>query len=405
MEDKILNRIRMAELLTKEVLGELSESEKEVLGGWKSDNKNKEIYKDIFMQERYDERNRMVANINLDKEWHNYLEQMGASYSKNEAKTRSLIIRLSIAAAAVLVLGVALFLNLELAGDAKLKTVEESNILPGKPQAELVLASGDVVKLNGASDNTIEDAGVKIESNEGKIAYDESISASESTEKPEIASNTLRIPKGGEYQVVLSDGTKVWLNSDSELSYPVHFNKEVRNVSLTGEAYFEVASDIKRPFYVNTSTMRVRVLGTSFNVNSYEATDYTSTTLVEGSVEVAFAGTDGNYKNVEYLSPNEQFRYNVQTHIHQVNKVDPYYYISWKDGRMVFRNEPLGSFMEKVSRWYNIEVVFEDKELKDIRFSGDLKRYNDLTDFLQILEKEMTVKVRVKDNHIIYLSK
>ncbi len=404
MEDKILNRIRMAELLTKEVLGELSESERDMLGNWKSDSKNKEIYKDIFMQERYDERNRMVANINLDKEWHNYLEQFGAAPSKNEAKTRSLIIRLSIAAAAVLVLGVALFLNLELAGDKKLKTVEESNILPGRPQAELVLASGDVVKLNGASDNTIEDAGVKIESNEGKIAYDDAIPATKSTEKPEIASNTLRIPKGGEYQLVLSDGTKVWLNAASELTYPVKFVGDVRSVKLNGEAYFDVTPNKDKPFVVATEGQEIVVLGTSFNVSAYTEDLNIVTTLVEGLVKVT-STEEENAGEALFLQPNEQLILNKETSEMQKKVVDPYTYTSWKDGRFVFTNEPLGSFFTKISRWYNVETYITDESIKDIRFTGDLPRYKDMQDILKILEVEMSVHVEIEDNKIIYVSK
>ncbi len=400
MKDQVLNRIQIAELLSKEVLGELNDEEQEFLREWKSDKVNQDTYETIFNAKEYEARERMLANINLDNEWHNYLDYFNNNQKKPKGKTRSLWIWSSAAAVAVILVGLALVFKMEW-GNNDLQTVQEASILPGKAKAELVLASGDIVQLNGASDNTIEDAGVKINSDEGQIAYNSD--AQQVEEK--VALNTLRIPRGGEYKLVLEDGTKVWLNSESELTYPVKFTGNFREVTLTGEAYFEVTHDETRPFYVKTLSQQVRVLGTSFNVNAYKSADFSATTLVEGSVEVTYVGTDENYQNAQILSPNEQFLYNTETHQSSVNKVDPYHYVSWKDGRIVLRNEPLGSFMEKLARWYDVKVVFEDEELKNIRFTGDLKRYNDLTGFLQILESEMTVKVKVKHNNIIYISK
>jgi len=236
---------------------------------------------------------------------------------------------------------------------------------------------------------------VSLKNKEGVLQYKDSVN----DKSVESKTNTLRVPRGGEYQLVLADGTKVWLNSDSELSYPVPFVGKERKVTLMGEAYFEVAHNKDVPFIVVTGNQEVEVLGTKFNISSYENDANIITTLVEGKVKVS----DSNSESERYLMPNEQSVLNRDTDDLKKRKVDVYPFIAWKDGRFVFNNVTLEQFLLKISRWYDVEVIFEDDSLKTIKFSGDLPRYSNMTGILKIIEAEMSVHIKVENNKKVYV--
>ena len=210
---------------------------------------------------------------------------------------------------------------------------------------------------------------------------------------------TINIPLGAEYNIILPDGTKIYLNAGSSLKYPDQFIGEKREVSLTGEGYFEVASDSLHPFVVHVADMSVEVLGTSFNINDYPEVDWLKTTLVEGSVKTLC----GNHNFI--MKPNTQVAYNRKTQKVEYFPVNIQQYTSWKDGYYDFEDMPLKVLMQIFSRWYNIKLEFAKPELKELKFSGRLKRYDDLHSLFKMLEYTRDIKFIIGKDKIIIQSK
>lgn len=207
--------------------------------------------------------------------------------------------------------------------------------------------------------------------------------------------NVLTVPVGGEFRVILSDGTMVFLNSGSELRYPEAFRDGQREVFLKGEAWFEVAKDSVRPFRVHAGEMDVRVLGTSFNVKAYERMESIATTLVTGSVEVTC--NDESFRIV----PGEQFEYRKGLKLASVREVDTELYTSWKDGYYKFRQASLEEIMTTLSVWYGLEVFYQNEEAKRLEFTGKVKRYEDVGNLLRKFEQTENVVFNRKGNNVI----
>lgn len=198
--------------------------------------------------------------------------------------------------------------------------------------------------------------------------------------KPDNQFNKLSVPTGGSYQLTLEDGTVVQVNAASELSFPTHFKKHLRQVRLQGEGYFRVKSNPQSPFNVLLGTLNVQVTGTTFNIRAYEAEKNIRITLVEGSVNVR----EGQ-KVLATLSPGEQFTYQKTTGEYNTTQANISAITGWTEGKFVFRNEPIGSIMAELSRWYNVEISVSE-DIQDIRYSGILSRKQPLTDILNILQ-------------------
>lgn len=268
-------------------------------------------------------------------------------------------------------------------------------IKPGSNQATLILDDGSVLDLASSKKLQLTEGGSDINIEGTKLEYTENSKVAQ-----EIKYNTLSVPRGGEFFLQLADGTKVWLNSETVLRYPVQFNGSERRVELTGEAFFEVTKDEKVPFLVESGDQTVRVLGTEFNISSYKENPIIYTTLVKGSVEVYLKNELGNGRK---LAINEQSATNtVKTQISK-RKVDPYQFIAWKEGRFVFEDQNLGEIMNTLSKWYDVEVVFTREDLKSIRFTGDLPRYSNFDEILTKIGKTNEVKFRI-ENKIITIN-
>lgn len=249
-------------------------------------------------------------------------------------------------------------------------------IVSGGNKATLKLADGQLVALNQNKDAVI--------LKDGKNYYaDGTLVAADQENHPEHAIQNLElsIPNGGEYQVVLSDGTKVWLNSSSSLKYPSSFaDAAERIVELNGEAYFEVTHNTAKPFKVRSNGQTVRVLGTHFNVNAYPDEPVIKTTLLEGKVAVDLPS--GEIKN---LSPGQQSVVQPQTGDIQVRSVDPLAAIDWKNGDFVFDYASIEMIMRKIARWYDVDVVFKGK-MSTTKFFGAISRSKNITEVLHVLE-------------------
>ena len=202
--------------------------------------------------------------------------------------------------------------------------------------------------------------------------------------------NTLSVPRSTEYQVQLSDGTRVWLNSESELRYPVNFVGTERKVFLKGEAYFQVAKDTVKPFRVVANGMSVEALGTGFNINAYQDDDCLCTTLVEGKVRVSYL--DSHQECI--LVPGEQAI--LKDGVIMAKQVNVDDIIAWKKGRFVFSDMPLETIAKQLERWYDVEIRFDDIVAKYYRFTGVMKRYNELEQVLGLIEETTNVRFKVE---------
>ena len=276
--------------------------------------------------------------------------------------------------------------------DDALEIVNTVNtIVPGTDKATLTLEDGSLMVLEQGTSFKIKNAN----SNGQEIVY-KNVKSKASA----IKYNYLTIPRGGQYFVQLSDGTQVYLNSESQLKYPVHFIEgETRKVELVyGEAYFDVSPSTEHKgakFKVINNAQEVEVLGTEFNINAYKDDPNIYTTLVEGKVVVA------NNDSKQSLVPNQQFKLNTETNNFSVTKVDVNEFISWKDGVFQFVNKPLKDIMKVLSRWYDVDIIFENKDLESLEFIGTLNKNQSIEEILSIMTSNSINNYEIKDKTII----
>lgn len=256
-------------------------------------------------------------------------------------------------------------------GQELVQSVEPLDVMPGQNFAVLTSSRGESIILSETDDgqiNTGEDVDI-VKVNDGELIY----TSQGKAEPDEMIYNTLSTPRGGQYQLTLSDGTKVWLNAASSIRFPVEFPDDERRVDITGEVYFDVAHSEEQTFIVHAGSSVIEDLGTAFNVTAYEDERSVKTTLVEGIVKV----------REHILSPGEQAIEDENDHIQILKNVDLDNVVSWKDGFFSFENANLAEIMRVLSRWYNLEVDYENEAGLEKRYSGKIDR--NLT-LLQVLE-------------------
>jgi transmembrane sensor len=311
----------------------------------------------------------------------------------------SIALRWSIAAAALLLItGVGILLRQpgpeqhQIARVPAAPAKHGNDVAPGENKAKLVLGNGNVVVLSGIKNGAIsEEGGVKVAKQDDKLIY---VTPTGKTAGDEVVFNVISTPKGGQYQVVLADGTKVWLNAASSLRFPTSFKGPERRVDISGEAYFEVAKNAAMPFKVFVSPktelspdqpespdqFQVEVLGTSFNVMSYENEKSVNTTLLEGAVRVKKAGEE------RLLQPGQQARYDRNTlHEIKVSEGDEEQAIAWKNGLFLFKEADLETILRQIARWYDVEIS-NKSEMPKRYFTGEVPRSVNLSKVLQVLE-------------------
>lgn len=261
-----------------------------------------------------------------------------------------------------------------------------NNILPGEKKAILTLDNGKVIDLKASKDTQLKEKdGTAIQVESSTLNYQ---SATQEVANQKTAYNKIEIPRGGEYSLYLSDGTKVYLNSMSSLRFPVQFRDAKRVVELEGEAYFEVSKNGK-PFIVKTATAEIEVLGTTFNVSAYAGEEYQAT-LLSGSVHVHTNGRS------QLLTPSEQARITPGTTDITVQKVDVLDYTSWINGKIYFKDQCLEDIMHSLSRWYDMDVVYQNPKVKSLKFGCNIDRDKEIAPFLELLER--TGKVSITTN-------
>lgn len=267
-------------------------------------------------------------------------------------------------------------------------------ITPGSNKAILITNNGQQIVLDsGVNKVLVKGDNYSIRTNEqGQLVNNSHIG-----KEREAVTNTVMTPSGGQYEVVLVDGTTVKLNAASSITYPSFFQKDKRTVSITGEAYFEVAHDASRPFIVSTARgMKVEVLGTHFDINSYADESSIKTTLLEGAVKV----TSGSA--TQLLRPSQQAQLAVNGSLNLVPNVDVRRIVAWKDGLFQFDETDIKTVMREISRWYNVDVVYNGNVPKDL-FSAIINRQNSIDQVLAMLQNTLRVHFLIK-NRTIYVS-
>jgi len=374
------------EIIWKKMNHKLTEEEELYLSQWLNENPSHQQYFD--KASHYFDEGSSFSGHKTDTEQAWILVKNNALKKRS---TKTLWIQSLSVAAAIIVIIIFLFPTHK-SENGPLANGHTTIIKPGNSKAVLILNDGSVHDLTASKHLVFTESGTDIKIEGNKLLYTEAADVSKS-----IKYNTLIIPRGGEFFLQLSDGTKVWLNSETTLRYPVQFIGEERKVELTGEAFFEVARNEKVPFFVESGEQTIKVLGTEFNISSYKENSLISTTLVKGSIQV-FINNKPDKRQT--LVPNEQITISKINGQISKQKVNPYQYIAWKDGRFVFDDQNLREIMKTLSKWYNVDVVFAREELKNFRFTGNLERYSDFGEVLKKIQKTNEVEFTIENKQI-----
>lgn len=264
------------------------------------------------------------------------------------------------------------------------------DIAPGQTGAILTLANGQNILLDSAVNESLAQQGsVSVIKKNGRLIYNNKGNTSG------IVFNTITTPKGRQFNIVLADGSKVWLNAASSITFPTAFVGKERKVTITGEAYFEVAHNAEMPFIVEKGSTSVLVLGTHFNVNAYDDESEISVTLMEGAVNVK------NGSNNNFIKPGQQAQIRQDGKIKLLNDVDVDNVVAWKNGRIQFQGANIEKVMRQMSRWYDVEIVY-DKKLDDL-FYADIPRMTMLSDVLKALELSRKVHFKIEGNKVLVI--
>lgn len=395
---KITSIIKISELIARKMSGQLDQQGNELLEEWLNCSKqNMDLYRKILDSGNLMERNKLYKSIDVEQAWNEVSGVLNV-----QGKKRFLIVMQKYAAAILIPVCMGItaywYFKDQPHKDQLPKTDQYlSKIQHGTHNAVLVLNNGENINL--ASDSTrklIENDGTVIKNVGEELSY-EGQSAKKSKR---TLLNTLIVPKGGEYSLVLSDGTRIFVNSMSKLVFPVKFSGQKREITLVeGEAYFEVAKNKSKPFIISVKGIQVEVLGTSFNIKAYPEDANSYTTLVEGSVKI---NPNDRPSNIQFLEPDQQAVFNPASDRIVINKVEAKQIVQWTTGKYSFTDEPLCEIMKTLSRWYDFDFKFEDELIKQIRFEGGLNKYESIDPILDIISKTGKVKVTVKGKEVIF---
>jgi len=395
MEERdIQHSSRIAALISGYLLGKLNMPEVAELEDWINTSAgNEEIFRSVLNETILEQQGRLYHAI--DTQMALQSAKKGLTFNNKATKVRRLFTRSGIAAAAAVLLiisaGILFFRPQLIPGSGHPELASGlHDIKPGDNKAYLTLGNGKRIALTDAhSGELAKEDGVSITKTEdGQLVYSLSGDADGNSDY-----NTIETPKGGQHQLRLPDGTSVWLNASTILKYPANIAAlKERRVSLVGEAYFQVAKDAKHPFIVETEKQDIEVLGTHFNVNAYRDEAAAKTTLLEGSVRVSSGG------NVKVIKPDQQ-AVSSGGEI-EVKDVDAEFAVAWKNGFFMFNSENLDQVMRRISRWYDVRVVYEDPELKSKTFVGTISRFENISKVLNMLERTNTATFTIKENTI-----
>ena len=374
----------LGKLIAKYLRQELTIEEKDQLEQWlQADTRNQELFRKLTDEVTIDSELETFEANDKDKAWQNIVKKTGF---KNITRKKTAAKLWPYAAAIIVLIASAITLTryFNTSGEQKMAIKPQKDLPPGSNKAILTLADGSKVVLDDSKQGKIANQQniIITKDKSGELVYQaaESAKPKELPQFEKVVMNMLATPRGGQYQIVLPDGTRVWLNSASSLKYPAAFVCNERRVELNGEAYFEVSKDPSKPFYVKTATQTVMVLGTHFNINSYTDEAATKTTLLEGSVKVTGNATGASAK----LKPGEQ-AVNTINAIEVKENADIDEAVAWKNGKFLFRNTDLHTIMRQLSRWYDVDVEYQGNVVQK-HYRGRISRNVPVSEIFQILK-------------------
>jgi transmembrane sensor len=383
---------KIADLLFKYLNGDLSEAESKTLQDWLHEDIQNQIFLiELQNKENIEEGLQFLKSIDQQAAWEKINDKIENTAAKHSFWSIHKIWKYAAVVVLTSLLGYGILHkntnpNKAIVQNKKIEILK-NDVLPGGNKATLTLSNGSVITLEDMPNGSFKkENGVKISKKEGLLVY-EILPSKSSTA---INYNTINTPVGGQYHIILPDGSKVWLNSASSLHFPTTFSGKERKVELSGEGYFEVSKNKEMPFIVEAGKTHVEVLGTHFNVMAYENEAHSKTTLLEGSVKV------GNGDSKKILNPGQQALVGSQI---RVRTVDTDEAIAWKEGYFQFDNEDLKTIMRQLKRWYDVDVVNEE-QIPDKHFTAMISRNTTLSKVLKMLEMSGELQFKIEDKKV-----
>lgn len=364
----------LAELLSLYSCGKQNEAQTTLLRSWaKQSSQNRQILELLDGTSHFGVDISQMLDYDQERVWSAICRSHRASSRK---RTLQRITRMCVAAVLVSVVILVVIFN---RNDTPMKNEIVSVVSPGVKGAVLEMSSGETIDLANLAGRSLTESDLtQIEISNGQTSF-------KSNPKPvaKPVMNTVSAPCGAEYSLTLSDGTQVWLNSDSKITFPTQFTGNYRQVVVSGEVYFEVAHDSKHPFIVSSGDVKMTVRGTSFNIASYPETRSVITTLISGALEVSVDNQPPS--SGVALNPGQQTNYDVDKQQISVRKVYADHYAAWTKGLFVFFDEPVESLCQKLARWYRIDIVADPAQLEGICLSGVIKKEETFNKVAEIL--------------------
>lgn len=382
---------RISDIIAASILGSLDPKGEQELNEWLSENQaNRDFYESVKNILSDEKKLLELSSYDSVRDWVR-VKQKVAENRRRRLYRRSLYAAAGVAACALVLFGVLLIPRADtpavvdsMVAQAAPDTADQANY-----KALLVLPDGDAHDLANRIDL---DEG-KIQNDGAELRYDSSFLKEPQESGPEI--HTVKVPRGAEYKIRLADGTIVHLNADSELRYPTYFDGENRTVELTGEAYFDVASDAGRPFVIENREMSLTVLGTSFNFRAYNG-EQRRVTVESGRVLVSLGNMQMEAGPGIQVCETDNGLY--------LREVNTSTCIAWRDNRFCFSSENLGNVLMEIGRWYDVEVSFSDDKLKELRFTADLPRYDNITKITDLINQAVSVHILLNENKLVIMS-
>ena len=375
--EKTERDIYVAGLIGKLLNGDISSDEHLWLKNWIGESEaNQALFNKLTDPDHLEKQLDYWNTIDNNSAWEKLQGKLVTTETTHRFKYRSL---LKYAAAVVLLLTVSILIykGNDKSSKKLVNKIAQESINPGTNHAILILNDGQKVTLKKHAKISLnEKDGTAVSNQNDVLTYKQNQQGIDTEQK--LTYNTIMVPRGGEYQIILADGSKVWMNSASTLKYPTAFSGKERKVYLTGEAYFEVAKNATMPFIVKTNKAEVQVLGTHFNVMAYDDEANSKTTLLEGSVRVQSSSS------VHVIRPGQQAVINGHGEQKITSDINIDEEIAWKNGFFIFKDAGIKGIMQQAARWYDLDVVYEG-DIPEIQFSGKMSRKVDFHGFVNIL--------------------
>jgi transmembrane sensor len=385
-------------IIAKQKLGELTEGENQILQKWLDESENnKNLYAQLKNEKALPDEINRLDNFNSKSAYKKIVNRIEAS---QKTRLLSFIPKVYKVAASIALLVAASYSGYYYFSKTTSRQNSFAYIHPGTQKAILTTADNQKYEL-GKKKSIFNFIKALVVDTNSTLIYQ---APKENKIEEYVAEyNQLETPRGGEYKLVLSDGTTVFLNSETKLRFPVVFSEKAREVELEGEAYFEVTKSEKVPFIIRVNNMQITVYGTSFNISAYNDDNSIQTTLVTGIVGIKSSDNPGKVE--QRLVPGQQANYNRLNSEINTRRVNTDIYTAWTKGMFVFDNEPLEKIMQKLARWYNFEVAYSDDKLRNEPFTGDLKRFDNVTKILDMISIASDIEFKIEDKKVTVCSK